>query len=260
MAMTKLAKDDYITQSFGEMGETAQNGTYGLTVGGIYQSAAATVSNGEWCALNTDATGNLMVNLASGDSVSVTVGTINSGTINAGTINAGTINSGTINAGTINAATVDVLKAGTINHGTIDSGTINAGTINAGTINSGTINHGTIDLGTIVHPVYSAAQTITVGSGATSGTLTSTLNGMIWKVTEVTPDLQGTPGSAAVFLKDSLGGTIASLGTQVESSIANYGTQVPINTDFNWICNTSGDPDGTQTADVNVVVLVHYQK
>lgn len=187
-------------------------------IGGQYRASPITYSNLDIVeALPTDVNGNLMVNLASGDSVSVTVGTINSGTINAGTINSGTINAGTINAGTIN-------------------------------------------VGTMVHPIVSAAQTITVGSGKTSGTLTSTLNGMIWKITQTTPAMQGTPGSAATFLTDSAGGTIASLGTQAEATITNYGTQVPINTDFKWITNTSGDPDGTATADTNIIVLVHYQK
>lgn len=77
--------------------------------------------------LVSTAAGALTVDLVSGDTIAVTVGTISAGTINSGTINAGTINSGTINVlqlgtvvgnwtnyqGTIQIPTSDSVTTGT---------------------------------------------------------------------------------------------------------------------------------------------------
>lgn len=205
MAMTKMAKDDYIAQSFGEISQTAQNGTYGLVVGGIYQSSPVTIASGEFSPINTDASGNLMVNVAAGETINIgtmsvgtidmiKAGTISAGTINSGTINAGTINAGTIgtvaavgiihNAGTIQAGTIGTvaaigiihnagtIQAGTISAATVNAGTINSGTINAGTINSGTINAGTINAGTMTIAGYSYYHHVGT-AGSVSGTVKS---------------------------------------------------------------------------------------
>lgn len=125
MAMTKKAKDDYMTQSFGQNSETAQGGTYGLTVGGVYQATAGSLIDGDYAALNTDDYGNLLVNVAAGEVIAVSAGTITAGTINKGTISAGTI---------------DVMKAGTITGGSI---VVTAGTV---TTTMGDLTGGTLDL------------------------------------------------------------------------------------------------------------------
>ena len=110
------------------------------------------------------------------------------------------------------------------------------------------------------NPMVSYTGTINVGSGKTAGTLTSVLSGLVYKVTQGVGTLAGTPGTVTTILKDTLGGTMASLPTLAESGTAATGTIVPIDTGCSWIATTTGDPDGTQVAaaGVNVVLQIHY--
>ena len=104
-------------------------------------------------------------------------------------------------------------------------------------------------------------STATIGSGVASGTLAVSANGMMYKVTQGVGTLSGTPGTITTYLKDSVGGTIATLAAQAESSTVTYSTTVPITTDMSWVVVASGDPDGTQNAAAGVPVrlAVHYQ-
>jgi hypothetical protein len=198
---------------------------------GQYRLTPITYSSGDFVeVLPTDANGNLMVNIAAGEE---------------------------INVGTLTLGTINMIKAGTISAGTINSGTINAGTINTGTINSGTINAGTVAM-----PILYQLATVNIGSGVASGTTANTLNGMLYKITQAVGTLSGTPGTITTNLVDTLGGTIASLAAQAESSTTTYSTTVPLNSNMSWIVTATGDPDGTQTAaaGVDVVFGIHYQK
>lgn len=105
---------------------------------------------------------------------------------------------------------------------------------------------------------YSEA-TVTVGSGGTSGTTTSTITGMIYKITQAVGTLSGTPGTQNTYLIDSLGGTIAALPAQAESGTITISTTVPVSTGMSWRVDTTGDPDGTQVASRNVLLGIHYQ-
>lgn len=260
---------------------------------GQYKATQPTYSDGDFVeVLPTDSKGNLMVNIAAGEEINV--GTLTLGTINmmkAGTIDkvaAGTIDM--LKAGTIDklaAGTVDMLKAGTISAGTINSGTINAGTINSGTINAGTIDKigggtidmikagtidklaggtvdmlkgGTIDAGTVSMPIVYSLATVTVGSGKIAGTSTCAQNGMVYKITQACGTFTGTPGSITTKLIDALGGTIASLTVQAESSTATYSTVVPLHTNMSWIVTATDADGGTQNADNAATIALYYSK
>jgi hypothetical protein len=111
-------------------------------------------------------------------------------------------------------------------------------------------------------PVFSTLATVNVGSGKTSGTTASLINGIIYKVTECVGTLAGTPGTQNTYLVDSKGGTIAALTTQEESGTVTVSTVVPVTTDMSWRTDTTGDPDGTQVAaaGVNIVLDIHYRQ
>ncbi len=110
--------------------------------------------------------------------------------------------------------------------------------------------------------ILTSFSTVNIGSALTSGTTASTINGMIYKVTESVGTLSGTPGTQNTYLIDSQGGTIAALTAQAESGTVTVSTAIPITTNMKWVTNTTGDPDGTQVAaaGVNVVLAIHYQQ
>lgn len=249
--------------------------------GGQYRATPVTYTDLDMVeALPTDVNGNLMVNIAAGEKVTIDVGTITTGTIDvlkAGTITAlanGTIGAGTINTlgtvaninagsirvttGTIDAFTADIpggtidsvsaIAAATINTiGTVsklESGSIAvvAGTIGAGTIN--TVGKWSSYTGTVVIPTSDTVQ---------SGTLASSLNGLIHAVSMVTPAMEST-GTATLTLVDQLGANIISQA-QNESVTAAYGTVMPVTSSMNWVVTANG----TQSADATVTFAVHYE-
>lgn len=116
---------------------------------------------------------------------------------------------------------------------------VEGGTINAIPLNS----------------VASSKGTVTITTPASAGTLASTLNGLMRYVTQVSPNLEGT-GTVTTCLVDSAGGTVAALAAQNESVITTYGTTVPITTDMSWVATA----DGTQSASVDVVLDIHYER
>lgn len=243
MAQTAKSWQDAFTQSFGQEHEalsTVSADKNGLVVGGIYGTVGAgTLSDGDFSRLQMDAAGNLMVNIASGESINIgtmTVGTVDmlkAGTITtlssltAGSIaviaGTGVVTSGSIavTAGTITTGSIAV-TAGT---GIISSGSIavTAATISAGTMQlSGTPNVGTIAMinaGTItsigaVNVATVAAGTIAVSAGTgiiTAGTVKN----------------DGRPARNVLTYGTTLGGTAAVYGTLVGS--AGAGTSIWIN-------------------------------
>lgn len=201
MALTKKSWQDHLTASFGQESETARASKDGLTIGGVYNATPPTIADGEFSRAQVDASGNLMVNVAAGEVVAVSAGTITAGTINAGTITAGTINAGTITAGTI-----DVMKLGTV-------------------VGSWASFRGTV--------------TIPTSDTVTSGTTASTIGGIVRGLTVQTPDMTAT--NATTFkLLDTLGGTIISSGAQAESAITYYGTTQVVTTSMNWVATSAG--------------------
>jgi len=110
------------------------------------------------------------------------------------------------------------------------------------------------------NPMISYTGTVNVGSGKTAGTLASVISGLVYKVSQGVGTLAGTPGTVTTILKDTLGGTMASLAVLPESGTSATGTIVPIDTGCSWVATTTGDPDGTQVAaaGVNVVLQIHY--
>ena|SRR3990167_786757 len=59
MAFRKKAWQDYLQGAFGQESETAQTAKEGLVVGGVYQSTAPTIADGEFARLQVDSFGNI---------------------------------------------------------------------------------------------------------------------------------------------------------------------------------------------------------
>ena len=102
------------------------------------------------------------------------------------------------------------------------------------------------------HAAYTG--TITVAIGKSAGTLTSAISGLVRRITQTVPNLNGT-GTATSRLQDSGGGTVIQLAAQDESTTTSYGTVEPINTNMSWISDTSGTGQATAQS---IVLTVHY--
>lgn len=203
----------------------------------IGNSAALTAHTGtagtaEMVRLVGTGAGALTVDLVSGDTITVSVGTINAGTIN--TLKDGTITE--VQKGSI------AVTAGT---GIVTGGSIvvTAGTIAAGTVN--VVGKYTSSLGTVTIPTSDTVQ---------SGTTSNTFAGMSKGITLVTPELEGT-GTATIQLKDSSGGTLISQA-QDESVTAHYGTEVPMTSTMEWVVTANG----TQSTDRTITFEVQYEQ
>ena len=236
MAFTKKSWQDHLSISFGQEDEnvvvpTAQTG---LIVGGVYNSTAHTYDDNDFAPLQVDGSGNLMVNLATGEIVA-SLGTIGS------LQNVGTLGS---------LASVAVIH----NAGTLASGSL--GTV-AGIANIGSCAGvgGTV-ISQPVNGVNSAKGTVSYSVAGTAGTLANTIVGLLRYITIVCPDLTGT-GTSTLKLKDSSGGTLFISAALADTAVTNTGSIVPMTTDMSWIYEITS---GTQAAVGSVVFNAHYER
>ena len=180
----------------------------------------------------------LPVDIVSGDTIKVTVGTINAGTID------------TLKVGTITTGTIDLLKGGTLAQVTSVSNVASGTLLTLGTV--GVINGGTM---VMTQPITTSTIANTIAVEGSTVTSVNTLIGMMKGVTIVTGTLEGT-GTATVELKDASAGTIFTQAVTEAASPVYYGSIVPLNTGMNWVVTV----DGTQSAAATVNLAVHYQK
>jgi len=209
---------------------------------GQYQATQPTYADKDFVeVLPTDINGNLMVNIAAGETI--TVGTLTLGTINM--VRAGTIS--LLNAGTIDklgGGTVDMLKGGTINAGTI--GTVAAVGIvhNAGTLAGGTL--GILTDGTI----RVAAGTVAVN---TPGTITSGT---------ISVNTPGTITSGSIVITAGTIGTVSNLGTIMTLQAGEDQTNdvMKVEQQFSYYnhVGTAGSTSGTVKAAAGLLHAITY--
>ena len=283
MAFTPKSWQDHLVASFGQESETAQSTKDGLVVGGVYNSTPPTIADGEMSRLQVDASGNLMVNLTSADTVTVSVGTI---TLVGSMTNVGTIKEVTTVAAVSNLAkgTITELEGGTLDYlGSITNiGTAKEVTTVASLSNlvKGTITElegGTLDLASgvgtlgsisniaVIHNAGSVARsgqmltlkgTASIATSGTIGTYTPTDYGLIRWLTLTVPDMTGT-GTTIVELKDAAGGTIFASGDLADTAVKAYGTEIPMTSDMAFTARTTS---GTQDAGKDILLSIHYKK
>lgn len=240
----------------------------------IGNSAALTAHTGtagtaEMVRLVGTEAGALTVDLVSGDTITVSVGTINAGTIN--TLKDGTITevqkgSIAVTAGTgivTNGSIAVTAGTGIVTGGSIQ---VTAGTMADVTITTlpnlpgGTVDEvsniagGTIET-TGNWTAYTGTIEIPASDTVQSGTQAVTVDGEIHAVTLVTPDMEDTD-QTNLRLIDALGGTLVDTGAQAESAITSYGTIMPMNTTMEWVAYAAG----TQSVAKNIIFSVHYKK
>ena len=190
-SLNEYGKNDLEYLSHGQEGSAAPADKIGLAVGGYYSTATLSLDTGDYSRLQMDASGNLMVNLAAGESV---------------------------NIGTMSLGTIDLLKAGSVvvTAGTMVSGFssyLGTAVMAAGdTVVSGTVantTNGIIRAVTVVTPAMTGTGTATLAlqdsltaslisiaqaesSTAAYGTIMPMVSGMNWVVTA-----SGTQAAAA---------------------------------------------------------------
>jgi hypothetical protein len=113
----------------------------------------------------------------------------------------------------------------------------------------------------VSHQIASYVGTLNIGSAKALGTLTSTINGLIRNITQVTPAMGSITGTTTTSLVDANGGTVLTIPAQAENTTANSGTIVPIDTTMKFIAVNTGDPNGTITTagGADITLNVHYE-
>ena len=246
MAFTPKSWQDHLVASFGQESETAQSTKDGLVVGGVYNSTPPTIADGEMSRLQVDASGNLMVNLTSADTVTVSVGTI---TLVGSMTNVGTIKEVTTVAAVSNLAKGTITK---LEGGTLDLAT-GVGTL--GSISNIAVVH---NAGSVVRSgqMLTLKGTASIATSGTIGTYTPTDYGLIRWLTLTVPDMTGT-GTTIVELKDAAGGTIFASGDVADTTVKAYGTEIPMTSDMAFTARTTS---GTQDAGKDILLSIHYKK
>jgi len=221
MALTKKSWQDHLLASFGQDNEAARTEGDGLMIGGKYRATPGTLTDGDFGQLQLDATGNLMVNLVSGDAVTVSVGTITTGSL------------------------TNVALTHTV--GTLGS-VINIGKVhNAGTI---------AGFPTLIAS-YKGTIQIPTSDTVTTGTAANTLNGMGRGVT-ILPDNMEDTDSTKIELINSTGGAVFASGTKAESVASYVGSEFPMDTSMNWVVTAEGTQSGNRDIVYEVHYHTYY--
>ena len=243
MALKDLSLNDRKYASFGAEGTAAHASKVAVSVGGVYQATPPTIADGQFSRFQTDASGNLMVNLAAGEEINI-------GTVTLGTISkVGTVSN--IGGGSIVVTAGTVASVGTIpGVGVLANGSI---VVTQGTIATvGTVSN--IGGGSIV---VTAGTVGTITNLATVGTVSNLAEGSV-VVTVGTVKGPGATGAAAVGYPIVTGGADSG-GTVYTNLVDTSGRQIvagEFSTYSGSIPLVIGNPlgIGTQACTINGVI------